>query len=476
MKNLCPAIIFILVNVSLYGQIEEKWAVDSIFAEWDKPDVPGCALGIVKNGELIYARGYGIGDLEHDIAILPSSVFYLGSVSKQFVTFSVLLLEEQGKLNLDDEIQKFLPDFPEHESPLTIRHFIHHTSGVRDYFTLMNLMGRNYLDHIENNEVYELIKRQSALNFSPGDQYMYSNSCYFMLAMIIEKAAGQTLKEFAAENIFEPLGMSRTLFYDDNTDIIKNRVFSYAKEAKKDKFDNLIMRFDLVGSGGVYSCVEDLFLWDQNFYHNKLGKGGQDIIHKMHEEGLLNNGESSGYAFALNIGKYHGLRTVSHGGSLAGYRSVLLRFPEQQFSAIILANRSDANPEEKAFQIADIFLRDDFIEEDRVEEMEPEASKSEREHAGVDLNLSGINFKEYTGNYCCKELNTTYELFIEDEVLKVKIGSFEPMALNAYDEDRFTVEGEGLLFRFTRVDRKIAGFDLDAGSVKNLIFHKEQKK
>jgi CubicO group peptidase (beta-lactamase class C family) len=454
MKNLFPAIIFTLINVCSCGQIEENTAVDNIFTEWNKPDVPGCAIGIINNGELFYAKGYGIGDLEHDIALMPSSVFYLGSVSKQFVTFSILLLEEQGKLNLDDKIQKFLPDFPVYDSPLTIRHFIHHTSGVRDYLTLMYLMGRNYLDHIEDDEVYELIKRQSALNFSPGDQYLYSNSCYFMLAMIVEKAAGQSIKEFAGKNIFKPLGMNNTMFYDDNTDIIKNRVFSYAKVPDENKFDNLIMRFDLVGSGGVYSNIEDLFLWDQNFYNNKLGKGGPEIIQKMHEEGLLNNGETSGYAFALAIGTYNGLKTVSHGGSLAGYRAQLLRFPDQQFSVVILANRSDANPSEMAFQIAEI-------------------SNSAWEDLEADLDISCNILEECAVNFYSKDLNSTYLLFVENVVLKVKIGNYAPMTLGAYDKDQLTAEGEGLLFQFRRDVESIIGFELDAGRVKNLKFSKE---
>ncbi len=350
-------------SIISFGQLRERQKIDSIFKAWDRPDVPGCALGVVKEGKLIYAKGYGIGDLEHDIPLTPWSVFYIGSVSKQFVTFSILLLEEQGKLDLDDRIQKYLPDFPEYGTPLTIRHFIHHTSGVRDFLTLMHLKGRNYLDNTDVNEVYDLIKRQKTLNFSPGEKYLYSNSCYFMLAMIIEKAAGQSLKEFAHENIFEPLGMKHTLFYDDNTDLIKNRVFSYHKKPDGDGFDNLIMRFDLVGSGGVYSNIGDLFLWDQNFYDNKLGKGGQGIIDKMHEEGLLNNGESSGYAFALHNGRYKGLKTVSHGGSLAGYRAQLLRFPEERFSVIILANRGDAKPTGKAYQVADIMLKDKLVDE-----------------------------------------------------------------------------------------------------------------
>jgi CubicO group peptidase (beta-lactamase class C family) len=374
-------LLLLLLSISVYsfGQIEENQAIDGLFSEWDKPDVPGCAIGIIKNGQLVYANGYGIGDLEHDIEISPSSVFYIGSVSKQFVTFSILLLEEQGKLGLDDKIQKYLPDFPEYGAPLTIRHFIHHTSGVRDYLTLMYLKGRNYLDHTEVDEVYALIKRQKELNFTPGEKYLYSNSCYFMLAMIIEKAAGQSLKDFAHENIFEPLGMKSSLFYDDNTDLIKNRVFSYSNKPNDDGFNNLIMRFDLVGSGGVYSNIEDLFLWDANFYDNKLGKGGQEIIHKMHEEGLLNNGESSGYAFALHNGTYKGLKTVSHGGSLAGYRAQLMRFPEKKYSIIILANRGDANPTGKAFQIADILLKDEFVAEPQKEEVKADRIVTQEE-------------------------------------------------------------------------------------------------
>lgn len=362
MKYYLLLLLLFSFSISSFGQIKEGQAIDSLFVEWNKSDVPGAAIGIIKDGKLIYSKGYGIADLEHDIEITPSSVFYIGSVSKQFVTFSILLLEEQGKLGLDDKIQQYLPDFPEYDAPLTIRHFIHHTSGVRDYLTLMYLKGRSYLDNIEVDEVYDLIKRQKELNFSPGEKYLYSNSCYFMLAMIVEKASGQTLRMFAQEHIFDPLGMNSTLFYDDNSDLIKNRVFSYEKKSGEDGFKNLIMRFALVGSGGVYSTIEDLYLWDQNFYNNKLGKGGQEIIHKMHEEGLLNNGESTGYAFALQNGTYKGLKTVSHGGALAGYRAGLIRFPEEKFSVIILANRSDANSA-KAYQVADIFLKDKFKDE-----------------------------------------------------------------------------------------------------------------
>jgi len=410
MKKFLMVLILISFSVFALKPTQDFKSIDDLFVEWNNTDVPGAAIGIVKDGELIYSNGYGSADLEHDINITPTSVFYIGSVSKQFVTFSILLLEEQGKLDLDDNIQKYLPDFPDYGKPLTIRHFIHHTSGVRDYLTLMYLKGRNYLDNADVDEVYELIKNQKELNFTPGEKYLYSNSCYFMLAMIVEKAAGESLKVFADKNIFKPLGMKSSLFYDDNTDLIKNRVFSYRKKSGEEGFDNLISRFDLVGSGGVYSSVEDLYLWDQNFYNNKLGKGGQGIIEKMHEEGLLNNGESSGYAFALTNGTYKGLKTVSHGGALAGYRSQLIRFPEEKFSVIVLANRGDANPTSKAHQIADIFLKDKLVEE--------QIQKKDSVNSNATMPLKEYTLKQLTGSYEV-EPGVVLEVSIKNGVLHV---------------------------------------------------------
>ncbi|NKQ39551.1 MAG: beta-lactamase family protein [Methanosarcinales archaeon] len=411
-----------------YGQLKESTAIDKIFTEWNKPNVPGGALGIIRDGKLIYSKGYGIADLEHNISITPTSVFYIGSVSKQFVTFSILLLEEQGKLNLDDKIQEFLPDFPEYKTPLTIRHFIHHTSGIRDFLTLMHLKGRDYLDHIENDEVYELIKSQNTLNFSPGEQYLYSNSCYFMLAMIVEKAAKKSLKDFAEEHIFSPLGMKNSLFYDDNTDLIKNRVFSYNK--KEDGFDNLIMRFDLVGSGGIYSTIEDMFLWDQNFYQNKLGKGGQQIIQKMHEEGVLNNGKSSGYAFALKNGTHKGLKTVSHGGSLAGYRAQLMRFPEQKFSIIILSNRSDASPTSKAYQVADIFLKNEFKQNQEINQKSNLSNKK-----AIKLSTKKLEF--FSGSYWNNKNNSAIKIVVKNDTLTYSRNNYSETKLFPISKNEF---------------------------------------
>ncbi|WP_052172604.1 serine hydrolase domain-containing protein [Psychroserpens jangbogonensis] len=472
MKKYSLLLLLFSFSIISFGQIKEKQTIDSLFIEWDKPEVPGCALGIIQDGKLIYSKGYGIGDLEHDIQITPTSVFYTGSVSKQFVTFSILLLEEQGKLDLDDKIQKYLPDFPEYDTPLTIRHFIHHTSGVRDYLTLMYLKGRNYLDNSDVDEVYELIKKQKELNFSPGEKYLYSNSCYFMLAMIVEKAANQSLKEFSHENIFQPLGMKNTLFYDDNTDLIKNRVFSYYKKRDEDGFINLIMRFDLVGSGGVYSSIEDLFLWDQNFYINKLGKGGQEIIHRMHEEGLLNNGESSGYAFALNNGTYRGLKTVSHGGALAGYRAQLMRFPEENFSIIILANRGDANTTRMSYQVADIFLKENFTNDEVENQGKRDNNKPEFVH------LKTKELESFAGHYWNDAGSYTRKIYVKNDTLRYFRSETNESNLVPLSKNKFKMVnvGEDVMVKFDENKQGDHTMSFIANGGKPIIFREYEPK
>ena len=416
---------FLLLSLCTYsllsfGQLKESQEIDDIFKQWFKQNVPGGAIGIIKDGELMYSKGYGIADLEHDIKISSSSVFNICSISKEFVSFSLLLLEEQGKLNLDDAVQTYLPDFPEYDAPVTIRHFINHTSGIRDVKKLIQLKGKNIFDNLEPEEVYTLIKHQKALEFSPGHKFAWSNSDYFILSMIIEKVSGQSLKTFTQEHIFGPLGMKNTLFYDDNTDLIKNRVFSYNKKNAEDGFDNVIMRFHLVGSFGAYSTIEDLFLWDQNFYNNKLGKGGQKIIKNMHEEGLLNNGESSGYAHSMVINNYKGLKTVKHAGSFAGYKSVILRFPDERVSVIILANRDDADPWVLAHHVADVLLKEKFI-----------AVSKKTETKTVNPEITPIKEKfslaQITGNYE-REPGSLFKFSIKNDSLQlVEWWSNEPL-------------------------------------------------
>ena len=353
--------LFFALTASAFGQEDKDprtEKVDKIFAAWDKPDSPGCALAVINDGRIIYKRGYGMANLEHNIPISPNTIFDTGSVSKQFTAMSVLLLAEQGKLSLDDDIRKYLPEIPRYETPITIRHLIHHTSGLRDYLTLMALRGERDDDFYVDEEVVDLIARQKQLNFKPGDQWLYSNSGYFLLSQIVKRASGKSLRQFADENIFKPLGMKSTHFNDDHTEIVKGRATGYAP--RPGGFRISVSTLDMVGDGNVVTNVEDLFLWDQNFYHNRLGKGGQDLIDQAQATGMLNGGKKHDYAAGLVVTEYKGLKEVSHGGAFVGYRAGVVRFPAQRFSVACECNLAIIDPMTLAHRVADVYLADQF--------------------------------------------------------------------------------------------------------------------
>ena len=334
--------------------------VDKLFAPWNKSDSPGCALGIVQDGQLIYKRGYGMANLDYNIPLSPKSVFAMASISKQFTAMSILLLASQGKLSLDDDIQKYLPELPRYQSSITIRHLIHHTSGIRNYGELAELAGmRGENVHLTSDDFLGLIARQKELNFKPGDEYLYSNSGYFLLGLIVKRVSGKSLLEFAEDNLFKPLGMNNTQFVDDRTLVVKNRVTAYLPN-RNGGFSAAMPTVGPVGGGGLYTSIEDLFLWDRNFSNNKLG-GGPGLITEQLSTGMLNNGEKVDYAFGLFVGEYKGLKKISHGGSGGGFEHEIIRFPEQNFSVMCLCNAGyNIDPEELGEQVADIFLADQF--------------------------------------------------------------------------------------------------------------------
>ncbi|MCO5209627.1 MAG: beta-lactamase family protein [Caldilinea sp.] len=328
--------------------------IDALFAAWDRPDSPGCALGIVHAGELVYARGYGMADLEHGVPITPATVFDIASISKQFTAWCVLALAEEGQLSLDDPIQRFCPEVPEYGQRITLHHLLHHTSGLRDYLGIWPVAGLPDANVFRREDVYATIARQRELNFAPGSDYIYSNTGYWLLGEVVQRVSGQTLREFAHEQVFAPLGMASTHFHDDFTEIEPNRALGHA--LRGDGSLRLDLSFcDLVGDGGIYTTVEDLARWDAVFYASPLA-GGDALIAQMHVPGRLVDGSAISYARGLVIGAYRGARTVSHGGSWAGYRSSLLRFPDERFTVICLANLASMEPWKLAHQVADLCL------------------------------------------------------------------------------------------------------------------------
>ncbi|MDT8321391.1 MAG: serine hydrolase domain-containing protein [Xanthomonadales bacterium] len=330
-------------------------AVDTLFADYDTPASPGCALGVIRDGQFVYRRGYGMANLEHDIPLSSRSVFRIGSTSKQFTAAAVALLAEEGELSLDDSLRRHFPEFPDWADEIIIRQLIHHSSGLRDYLTLAELAGRGGdADSYSDEWVLELLSRQQALNFPPGSSYLYSNSGYLLLAHLVQRVSGKSLREYSAGRIFGPLGMGDSHFHDDHTHIVPHRAAGYAPT--HDGFRISMTTLDMVGDGGVYTTVDDLLAWDRNFYDNRLGRGGAELIRQLTTPGKLNSGEPLDYAFGLRVRDYRGLPTVSHGGAFVGFRAEMLRFPEQAFSVVALCNRADADPGALARAVADHHL------------------------------------------------------------------------------------------------------------------------
>jgi CubicO group peptidase (beta-lactamase class C family) len=331
---------------------EEK--VDRIFAAYNRAGSPGCAVGVIQDGNFVYRKGYGMGSLELGVPLTSQSTFYMGSVSKQFTAASVVLAAEQGFLSLDDNVRKYIPELPEYGNPITLRQMLHHTSGFRDFLTLFALSGRNIANVHSEAEIIDLVARQKSLNNVPGDEFIYSNTNYYLLGVVVGRATKKSLNEFATENIFKPLGMAHTRYYDNHTVVLPGRVAAYDPGNDGDFLVNWSTEFDTVGAGGLMSNVDDLLLWDRNFYANKLGKG--TLLKEFEKRGVLNNGKEISYALGLVVGNYRGLPTVEHNGALYGYRTAILRFPEQRFSVVSLCNLSTASTGSLTHKVADVYL------------------------------------------------------------------------------------------------------------------------
>jgi CubicO group peptidase (beta-lactamase class C family) len=387
--------------------------VDKSFVQWDRSDSPGCALAIIQNGEIIYKRGYGMANLEYDIPISPNSVFDIGSNSKQFTAMCIVILVRQNLLTLDDELQNYIPEIPQYSHPITIRNLIYHTSGLRDYPVLMKFAGIIYENHYPEEEIIDLIARQQSLNFQPGTEQLYCNSGYFLLAQIVKRISGKSLRVFAEEHIFAPLGMKNTHFHDSFREVVRNRADGYAPK-DEGGFQLDMSLLDNTGAGSVYTTIEDLLFWDQNFYHNILSGCGQDLIEEITTSVKLNNDEATTdvFGFGLRIGKYKGLNMINHGGVWLGYRSDLVRFPDCKFSVICLANLSTFNPTKLALQVAELYLENELTE--------VVAKPVPRSIQSINLSLEELEIR--TGYYHDPMTGSVGELEVKDGKLMAKLG------------------------------------------------------
>jgi len=326
--------------------------VDGVFAKWHA-STPGCAVGVAANGKPVLAKGYGMADLEHDVSITPETIFEAGSVSKQFTAASVQLLAREGKLSLDDRVRKYIPELPEYETPLTVRHMLNHTSGLRDWGSVAGIAGWPRTTRVHTHaHVLEIVSRQHALNFPPGTRWSYSNTGFNLAAIIVERLSGLSFQEFTRTRLFQPFGMHHTSWRDDYTRIVKGRAMAY--DAKDDGFHTLMPFENVYGNGGLLTTVGDLMKWNERF--DAPAEGDAAMIAEQQVPGTFNDGRPHGYALGLFVGRYKGVREVYHSGSTAGYSAFLTRFPDQHVSVAVLCNASGAPATQYAHSVADLYL------------------------------------------------------------------------------------------------------------------------
>ncbi len=416
----------------------ELEGVNGIFKQYDNSDSPGVAITVIRNGRTILTKGYGMANLEHKVAIDPEeTVFNIASASKQFTVFAVMLLEKDGKLSLDDDVRKYIPELPDYGKKISLRHLAVHTSGIRSELQLLALAGWTPGDVITREQVLNMIYRQKNLNFDPGENNAYSNSGYTLLSEVVARVSGQPFEDIMASRILKPLGMNDSFFISSFQTLIPNMAYSYSR------YQNTNYRAGAnegyAGSTGLFTTAKDLAKWALNYRDLKIG--GKEVVNKMNTLGKLNNGNTFGFAHGQFIEKYRGLKHIQHGGSSGGYVSYLGRFPDQDFSVLLLGNSSSINARELSLRIADIFLKDSIKEENQSEKNAFSVSSSELER--------------YAGNYWNKT-DRTINVSTREGGLVYDIGGGPTLNLEPIAKDTFRMIGTGteVKVKFTKRDAK----------------------
>ena len=435
--------------------------IDAVFARFNRADSPGCAVGIYQNGAITYAMGYGSANLEYGVPITANTPFISGSVAKQFTAAAIALLVEQGRISLDDDVRKYIPELPDYGTKVTIDHLVHHTSGLRDFWSLVGVSGMRYDDGYTASDVIRLATRQKQLNFPPGSEYAYSNTGYVSLGVIVQRVTGKTLREFAADEIFKPLGMNNTHYHDDHTMIVPGRASAYSPVSgggwRIDIWNN-----DIVGQGGLITTVTDLQKWDENFYTGKVG--GPGFLKRQLQQGKLTNGTTLSYAFGLTVAEYRGLPLVEHSGSSGGYRTIISRFPAQHTSVVALCNASDINTTALSHSVAEIVLESKLTKPATATRAAGGNSDAPAARA-----TNGVNLKPYTGRFYSAEVDATYEISADSGVLVVRRPRGEVERLQMVDARTF--RGGGMTYRFApNAGGGVPSFTIDIARVRGLSF------
>lgn len=446
-----------------HAQVEK---IDDIFSSFDQ-NGPGCAVGIIQDSQTLFEKGYGLANLDYDQPITPDTVFDIASVSKQFTAMALIMLADEGVVSLDDDVRKYVPEVPDYGTVITLRQLMNHTSGLRDIFMLGTLMGESEKDYFTEDEFLARVARQKAPIFEPGTDFRYSNTGYLLMGIIVNRTTGKTLAEFTKEKIFDPLGMDHTFFGDDATRVVKNRATGYFSN-DDGGYKRGVTLLEIIGEGGLLTTVRDLALWDKDFYEGKVWR--PEIKAEMLKAGVLSNGEKAAfpmetngvYAGGLITGDRRGLPIIRHGGTFVGFRTDMLRFPEQKFSVITLCNLGTADPNELANQVADLFLEDKYTE--------PEPAPVDYGDSASPDAIPPIDKKflqEIAGTYYSDELHTNFRfepdgervrIYISERRIRLDVAEYMSSPIGQLDDD--VIGDEVFKFTFDRTGGKISGFNL----------------
>ncbi len=436
--------------------------IDEIFADYLSGDRPGCSVGVYQQGEMVFSRGYGLANMEYGIPIEPQTAFRIASMSKQFAAMAIALLAEEGKLSLDDDIRTFFPDMHDFGEPITVSQLIYHTSGLRDYLDLAWI--KEWGDAYSEDETIALIQRQTTLNYPPGTEYLYSNTGYVLIARIVEIVTGQTLREWSQANMFEPLGMRNSHFHDDHTHIVNNRAYGY-RETDDGEFKVSMTTLDNVGDGALITTVEDLLLWDRNFYDNALGKGDPALIELVETPGTFDNGEPGDYAFGLTVEDFHGTPEIWHDGGWYGVSTSMHRYPDHQLTVAVLCNDEEIWASDLARDVAMLIMGFEGPEMP-AEEGAGEPSEAEQDTAGQTVGMTQL--EQVAGTYYSVELEHSLRFVIREDSLQA-IRRPENITLVAKGPDTF--EFDWMTATFERgPDGQVRGVVLSSERARNIRF------
>lgn len=395
--------------------------IDQIMAPYDRQDTPGAAVGILRGGELAFAKGYGMANLEHALPFRPETVSDIGSVAKQMTCLGILLLQQRGALSVDDPIRDYLPEVPDFGSPITIRHLMHHTSGLREIYGTTAIAGLRPGDWIRQEDALRMVRRQRELNFPPGERYLYCNTAYMLLADLISRVSEQPFETWMRENIFQPLGMEDTYIMDEQGELFPGRADSY-EFSDRGGFRQIYDNSTVQGAGGVYSTVGDLVKWLDHFRTADLG--GDTVRRQMLTPGVLANGDTLDYAAGLVLSRHRGVDRIWHTGSSAGYRAVVSYYPALELGFVITSNRADFGRSERVAEIAEFLLTPHFTDPP------PAAAEKIKPSAPEPPALDPDALAAYTGRYYSPELGTEYQLVLEQGQLIARHARNEPILLD----------------------------------------------